>query len=98
MKKVVYSITKLGRFESKMSGVGYITDSDLIIAALSKNGKPYIRVFEDCIKTCHEVTNKPNEFKGSFYEIREVPLDTGKNNYDFREVEINYNIWLKIAD
>ena len=54
MKKVVYSISKLNKFGStKMTGVGFITDSDLIIACVSQKGNPYIRVFEDCVKNCH---------------------------------------------
>ena len=33
MKKVVFSVTKQGRYENtKMTGVGYITGTDLIIA------------------------------------------------------------------
>ena len=43
MKKVVYSVTKVGRNENtKMTGLGYITESDLITACISKNEKPYI--------------------------------------------------------
>ena len=54
MKKVVYSISKLNKFGStKMTGVGFITDSDLIIACVSQKGNPYSRVFEDCVKNCH---------------------------------------------
>ena len=46
MKKVVYSITKVGRFEiPKMTGLGYVVDDDLLIAATSQKGKPYIRVY-----------------------------------------------------
>ncbi len=38
MKKVIYSITRLGKVENtKMTGVGYITDDELIIAQISKN-------------------------------------------------------------
>ena len=70
MKKVVYTVTKFGRTENtKMSGLGYITESDLITACISKNGKPYIRVFEDCVKNCHKVTNTTNEYKGAHYEV-----------------------------
>ena len=69
MQKVVFSVIKAGKNENRMSGVGYITDTDLLIPALSKNGKPYIRVFEDCIRNCHKVPNENNEYKGStFYE------------------------------
>ena len=86
MKKVVYSVTRYRREDiDKMSGLGYITDTDLVIACVSKAGKPYIRVFEDCVKDCHPIPDKPDEFKGAYYEIREVQLDTGKDNYETRE-------------
>ena len=40
MKKVIYSITKLGKIENtKVTGIGYITDEDLITAYVSKTGK-----------------------------------------------------------
>ena len=38
MKKVVYSIAKSGRFESKLTGIGFITESDLVIACVSQKG------------------------------------------------------------
>lgn len=39
MKKVVYSISRFGKFgNSKMTGVGFITDKDLIIACVSQKG------------------------------------------------------------
>ena len=34
MKKVVFSVIKAGRNENRMSGVGYITDKDLLIPAI----------------------------------------------------------------
>jgi|GEM_PF-4920133 len=44
MKKVIYSITKLGKIENtKITGIGYITDDDLITANVSKPGRPYPR-------------------------------------------------------
>ena len=46
MQKVVYSITKAGRNENRMTGVGFITKEDLIIACLSQKGKPYVRIFK----------------------------------------------------
>ena len=56
MKKVVYSVTKVGKNENtKMTGLGYVTNEDLIIACISKNQKPYIRVFEDCVKDCQQI-------------------------------------------
>lgn len=89
MKKVVYSVTKVGRTENtKLTGVGYITDDELITAQISKNGKAYIRTY-DCIKNCHPIQNSTNEFKGAYYEIVE---------YEGRDIEINYYIWFKLAD
>ncbi len=90
MKKVIYSVTKLGKIENtKITGVGYITDEELVIAQISKNtGKAYIRTF-DCIKDCHPVPNATNEFKGAYYEIVE---------YEGRDIEVNYYIWYKLAN
>ena len=90
MKKVIYSVTKLGKIENtKMTGVGYVTDEELVIAQISKNtGKAYIRKF-DCIKDCHPVPNATNEFKGVYYEIVE---------YEVRDIEVNYYIWYKLAN
>ena len=99
MKKVVYSVTRYRKEEMlKLSGLGYITDTDLIIACVSQKGKPYIRVFEDCSKNCYPIPSKPGEYKGSYCEIREVQIDTGKDNYETREVEHEYKIWYKLAD
>ena len=99
MKKVVYSVSRYKKGEiNKITGVGYITDEDLVIACVSQYGKPYIRVFDGCVKKCHPVLNKPGEFKGGYYEIREIEIDTGKDNYETREIELEYNIWFKYAE
>ena len=98
MKKVVYSVTKVGRNENfKMKGVGYITDTDLVIACMSKNQNPYIRVFEDCIKDCHLISGTQDEFKGAYYEIREIEFERPDGNKEARECEINYYIWFKLV-
>ena len=103
MKKVVYSISKFNKFGSnKMSGVGFITDKDLVIACVSQKGNPYIRVFEDCVKDCHPVAGKEGEFKGPHYEIREVEVETKNGSgeftgYDKREIEIEYSVWYKLV-
>ena len=45
MKRVVYSISKFSKFGStKMTGVGFITESDLVIACVSQKGNPYQRL------------------------------------------------------
>lgn len=98
MNKVVYSVTRVGKPESKMKGIGYISDKDLIIACIGKNSKPYIKVFENCLKYCHSIDSRPNEFKGEYYEIREVEIETKHNNYETRELEFNYYVWFKYAD
>ena len=104
MKKVVYSVTKVGRNENtKMTGLGYITDKDLIIACISKNQKPYIRVFEGAVKDCHKVINTTNEYKGAYYEVKEVEFETKNSSgqstgYEKREIEMNYYIWFKELD
>ena len=98
MQKVVYSITKAGRNENKKTGVGFITKEDLIIACLSQKGKPYVRVFEDCVKHCHPLLDDKNEFKGTFYEIREVEFERKDGGKESREIEITYYIWYRLAD
>ena len=99
MKKVYYSVKRYKRNEMiEQKGVGYITDTDLVIACISQNNKPYIRVFEDCIKDCHPILYRPNEYQGGYYEIREIDIDTGKDNYEKREVQLDYKIWYKIIE
>ncbi len=99
MKKVVYSVTRYRKDELiKMSGLGYITDTDLIIACVSQNGKAYIKVFEDCIKNCHPIPDKPGENKGDYYEIREVEIETKNGSKDTREIELEYKLWYKFVD
>lgn len=104
MKKVVYSISRFNKFgNNKMTGVGFITDSDLVIACVSQKGNPYIRVFEDCVKNCHAIPNRDNEYKGTYYEIREVEVETKTSSgestgYDKREIEIEYSVWYKLVD
>ena len=103
MKKVVYSISRFGKCgNTKMTGVGFITDKDLIIACVSQKGNPYIRVFEDCVKNCHAIPNRDGEFKGPHYEIREVEVETKNGSgeftgYDKREIEIEYSVWYKLV-
>ena len=104
MQKVVYSVSRLNRFgNTKMTGVGFITDSDLITACVSKKGNAYIRVFEDCVKNCHAVSGRDGEFKGAHYEIREVEVEkktsSGESTgYETKEIEVEYSVWYKFVD
>ena len=100
MKKVVYSVSRTNRYGStKMTGLGFVTESDLI----SKSGKAYIRVFKECVKNCHAVPNRPDEFKGTLYEIREIEVETKNSSgestgYETREFEVEYSVWYKFVD
>ena len=98
MKKVIYSVSRYRKGDiEKNTGIGYITDRDLVIACISKNGKPYIQVFADCVKQCYPVADKASEFKGTYGEIREIEFE--KNGaMETREVELEYNIWHKFAE
>ena len=104
MKKVVYSVSKTNRYGStKMTGLGFVTENDLITACVNKKGKAYIRIFEDCVKNCHAVPNRPGEFKGAHYEIREVEFEkktsSGESTgYETREIEVEYSVWYKFVD
>lgn len=107
MKKVVYSITKQSKKENdKLTGVGFITESDLLIARLSRKGTAYIKNFEDCLKYCFPVPNKSDEYKGSYSEFvtYDVPVtDERERNpevksYETIEIQLNYTIWFKIIE
>lgn len=98
MKKVFYSISRFNKFgNNKLSGVGFITDKDLIIACVSQKGNPYIRVFEDCVNNCHAIQGRDGEFKGAHYEIREVEFEKN-GSYETREIEVEYSVWYKLVD
>ena len=98
MNKVVFSVSKAGRSESKVSGVGYIDDKNLYIPQLSKKGNAYIRVFEDCIK--RQITE--GEYSTTFYEFHKVEFEvmnaskTDKVGIETREICVTYFIWFKL--
>lgn len=91
MKKVVFSITRYSRQGDnvKHTGLGYITDEDLIIACTSKKGSSYIKVFEDCVKRCHH-NPSDNSYSGSYYEF--------VTNDEDREICLEYSVWYKLID
>lgn len=103
MKKVIYSVSRVGKPDSKMSGIGYITDTDLIIACVGQKGKPYIKVFADCLSECLEVGCSNGEYKGDFREYKEIEVEV-KNSmgesrgFEAKEIELNYHVWFKILD
>ena len=91
----MFSLLPNGKAEQKFSGIGYVTDEDLITACIGKNGKPYIRVFEDCLKNCFPV--KDDEYNGEYYEIREVEVETKYGSKETKEIEVYYSIWFKFV-
>ena len=101
MKKVVYSIRKVRNSDEKLSGLGFINDEGtLFCKCVSKNGKRYTRAFDDVDKHCFPVFGKENEFKGyvTMY-YNDVPLyNKEHDNYDVRDVEVEYSVWYKIVE
>ena len=95
MKKVVYSVAKADKFGNKITGIGYVTDADLITACTGQNGKHYVRIFEGCIKDCMPVSGSKTEFKGDYYELREAEFTTKHGSKETREIETEYSIWFK---
>ena len=85
MKKVVFSITNVrSKSDRKLSGFGYLAEGNLLCPCISKNNKPFIRIFEDVEKHCRPVNGKKDEFQGyiTMY-FTEVPV--------YREKDGSYN-------
>lgn len=99
MKKVVYSVKKVGKVRvDQLSGIGYITNEDLITSGISKNGKSFIRIFEDCLRYLHQIPHKDNEYKGTIYEMHDLPIETKNGSIEYREFTLEYEIWYKVID
>ena len=59
MKKVVFSITNVrSKSDKKLSGFGYLAEGNLLCPCISKNSKPYIRIFEDVEKHCRPISRR----------------------------------------
>ena len=89
MQKVVYSVAKVNRDE-KWTGIGYLSEGNLLIPAVSRKGKPYIRVFEDVTKSCHPSLHSENEYKGYVT----VAYENDEQGY----LETDYSIWFKFVN
>ena len=65
MKKVVFSIQSVrSKSDKKLSGFGYLAEGSLLCPCISKNNKPYIRVFDDVVNRCKPMKDRHNEFQG----------------------------------
>ena len=100
MKKVVFSITNArSKSDNKLSGFGYLAEGNLLCPCISKNNKPYIRLFENVENACHEIPNRPDEYKGyiTMY-LTEVPVYREKDgSYDILDLEVEYKVWYKLV-
>ena len=63
MKKVVYTVRKARSDSYKLSGIGFITEQDLIASGISSNNKSYVRIFEEAVKYCHAVDSQKQSLK-----------------------------------
>lgn len=103
MKKVVYSVYRIGKANSKMSGIGYVVNKDLLTACVGQNGKPYIKVFEECLEDLRLVSGTKDEYEGRFVDLKEIRVEV-KNSfgeskgYDTKDIELHYNIWFKYVN
>ena len=101
MKKVVFSITNVrSKSDKKLSGFGYLAEGNLLCPCISKNSKPYIRIFNDVEKHCRPVNGREDEFQGyiTMY-FTEVPVYREKDgSYDMLDLEVEYKIWYKTVE
>ena len=99
MQKIVFSITNLKKGEvAKLKGAGYIIDDNILYAAASKTGSPYIRVLKDAVKYCHNVPGTSDEFKGLYSEafMKEYVYEDG--TVENKPIVVDYFVWYKKVD
>lgn len=90
MEKVAFSITKLQGNEAIKLAKGrgaYLIGEDLLVPLNSKQGKAYIKVFEDVVKYCHPAVGSKDEFKGYYTEHFD--------GEDGKQITMQYIIWYK---
>jgi len=89
-KKVKFSLTRYTKKGSyTFSGYGEIDNENLYT---------YNKVYEDCIRHCHKMLNKTNEFKGGFTQYEEVEFENDKGYIVELEIETNYQLWFGILN
>lgn len=98
MKKVKYSITRYSKKGSfRFTGYGEIDDANLYTSYTDKNGKKVEKVYE-CINRLHKVLNTENEFKGDYFEYQEIEFVNDRGQLVELEIEVDYDIWIRILD
>ena len=89
-KKVKFSLTRYTRKGSyRFTGYGEIDNDNLY----TKN-----KVYEDCIRYCHKVLDKTDEFKGCFSQFEYIEVENSREQLDTIEVENNYFLWYRILE
>ena len=90
MKKVKFSLTKYTkRGPYRFNGYGKIDDENLYIGN---------KVYEDCIRHCHKLIDKTDEYKGSFYQFETVEFENDRGQLVELELEVNYDLWFEILN
>ena len=98
MKKIVYSLIRFRKNgNQKKTGVGYITDEDLIVFAY-KDGKYEKKIHEDCIRYCHLIIGTDNQYKGHFTEYENIDVPDKYGSYQTIEIEVEYALWYKVIN
>ena len=88
MKKVKFSLTKYTkRGPYRFNGYGKIDNENLYIGN---------KVYEDCIRHCHKLIDKTDEYKGSFYQFETVEFENDRGQLVELELEANYDLWFRI--
>lgn len=89
-KKVKFSLTRYTKKGSyRFTGYGEIDNENLY----TKD-----KVYEDCIKSCHKLMNKSNEYKGSFYQYETIEFVNDRNYLVELELEVDYDLWFRILN
>ena len=100
MQNVKYSLTKYIKGKPyKISGYAKIDNENLYTPD---------KTYEDCIRYCHKILNKDNQYKGAFTQYEEI--ETGNQQQDYLsqeyiprhrtiiELEVSYYLWFIILD
>lgn len=89
-KKVKFSLTRYTKKGSyRFTGYGEIDNENLYTKK---------KVYEDCIKNCHKMLNKSNEYKGSFFQYETIEFVNDRNNLVELGLEVDYDLWFRILN
>ena len=90
MEKITFSFKNFNKdneIVEHLKGFGYLCDQNILVPAIGRNGRAYIRVFEDITSVCHASKDSADTYIGA-YEHHFVGSD-GKSKVK------TYSIWFK---